>query len=340
MRIKVIYHDRCFDGAASAALLSRFLQDYYYSNGTFAFQGVLHTPNFQWDPSLFDGDENAIADFRYSRDPRVTWWFDHHQSAFLSSEDELHFQATKSRQKVLDPSYSSCTSLIANHLKRAFGYAAVELDELVRWADIIDGAKYPTPEAAVDLLSPASRLKLVIENARDPTVRDLVVHKMRFRSMQEILEDPQVKALGHRFVEDQLALIDILLERLERHGRIAVFDLYGTQLERYNKLMPYAMFADVDYAVAILGMGDLIKVSLGTNPWSKSIPLANLATLAERYGGGGHPAVAGIALGPGDLPRARQIVDEIVGELSQPAQRIHCKNGLCQGAFEIQDPAS
>jgi hypothetical protein len=34
----------------------------------------------------FDGDENAIVDFKYS-DPRVTRWFDHHQSAFLTPED-------------------------------------------------------------------------------------------------------------------------------------------------------------------------------------------------------------------------------------------------------------
>ncbi|MBI4906253.1 MAG: phosphoesterase [Acidobacteria bacterium] len=316
MRIRVIYHDRCFDGAASAALLSRFLQDYYYCDGVFAFQGVLHTPGFLWDSISFDGDENVIVDFRYSRDPRVTWWFDHHQSAFLSPEDELHFQAANSRHKVLDSSCSSCTSLIADYLKREFAYVAAELEELVHWADIIDGAKYPTPEAAVDLLSPASRLKLVIENAKDPAVRNLIVRKMRYRSMEEILEDPVIAPLEHGLADDQLALIDILLEKCERHGRIAVIDLTGTDVERHNKLMPYLMFADVDYALAILRMGDLVKVSLGTNPWSKTAPLANLATVAERYGGGGHSAVAGITLGPGQLPRARRIVEEVIDQLS------------------------
>jgi oligoribonuclease NrnB/cAMP/cGMP phosphodiesterase (DHH superfamily) len=316
MRIRVIYHDRCFDGAASAALLSRFLQDYYYCDGIFTFQGVLHTPGFQWDSISFDADENVIVDFRYSRNPRVTWWFDHHQSAFLSPEDELHFQATKSRHKVLDSSRTSCTSLIADYLKREFAYVAVELEELVHWADIIDGAKYPTPEAAVDLLSPASRLKLVIENAKDSTVRNRVVRKMRYRSMEEILKDPEIEPLEHRFADDQLALIDILLEKVERHGRIAVFDLTDTEVERHNKLMPYLMFSDVDYAFAILRIGEVVKVSLGTNPWSKSAQLANLATVAERYGGGGHPAVAGITLRPDQLPRARRIVEEVIDQLS------------------------
>ncbi len=319
MHIRTIYHDRCFDGAASAALLSRFLQDYYYTTGRFEFMGVSHTPHFQWEPGLFCGHENTVVDFRYSPDPRVTWWFDHHQSAFLSPEHERHFQATKTRQKALDPTYTSCTALIADYLKQEFGYVAVELDELVKWADIIDGAKYPTPESAVDLLTPASRLKLVIENADDPAVRTLIVRKLRYHPMEEILKEPPVHMLEQRFAEDQLALIDILLERMDRQGRVAVLDLSSTGVERYNKLMPYAMFPEIDYAVAILRVNGLVKVSLGTNPWSKSTPLANLASLAERFGGGGHPAVAGITLGPGDLPRSRRIVEEIVGQLG-PAE--------------------
>ena len=36
-------------------------------------------------------DENAIVDFKYSPSPRVTWWFDHHLSAFMSPEDEAQF---------------------------------------------------------------------------------------------------------------------------------------------------------------------------------------------------------------------------------------------------------
>ena len=64
-----------------------------------------------------------------------------------------------------------------------------------------------------------------------------------------------------------------------------MFDLTGTQMERPNKLMPYAFFKEIDYTVAIFRIGDLIKVSLGTNPWSDKDSSTNLATLAERYGG-------------------------------------------------------
>lgn len=74
------------------------------------------------------------------------------------------------------------------------------LDELVRWAEIIDGAKYATPDEAVEIEHPAARLRLVIENAKDPFVRDLVVRKMRFRPIEEILREPQIERLDRKSV--------------------------------------------------------------------------------------------------------------------------------------------
>jgi nanoRNase/pAp phosphatase (c-di-AMP/oligoRNAs hydrolase) len=41
----------------------------------------------------------------------------------------------------------------------------------------------------------------------------------------------------------------------------------------------------------------------------------NLASLAEKYGGGGHAKVSAISCGPGDLSRARQIAKEIAATL-------------------------
>ena len=48
------------------------------------------------------------------------------------------------------------------------------------------------------------------------------------------------------------------------------------------------------------------KVSVGTNPWKEPDLEVNLASLSEKYGGGGHARVAAISFGPGDLvARAR-----------------------------------
>src|SRR4051812_37111128 len=91
MRIRVLYHDHCFDGAASAAFFTRFVEAKFYPGATFEFTGLAHKASQLFEASLFDGDVNAIVDFKYSTDPHLTWWFDHHQSAFLTPEDAAHF---------------------------------------------------------------------------------------------------------------------------------------------------------------------------------------------------------------------------------------------------------
>src|SRR3979409_2128290 len=87
MRVRIFYHDHCFDGAASAAYFSRFLEGAFYPNAEFVYTGLAPRASQLFDERLFDCDENAIVDFKYSANSKVTWWFDHHQSAFLTPED-------------------------------------------------------------------------------------------------------------------------------------------------------------------------------------------------------------------------------------------------------------
>ncbi len=141
MRVRVLYHDHCFDGAASAAFFTRFYQGSFDSKADFNYTGMAHRASQIFEDSLFDGDENAIVDFKYSSNPRLTWWFDHHQSAFLTPEDARHFQNGHSERKMYDPSFKSCTNFISTMAKRKWNFSAPDLADLVRWADIIDGAQ-------------------------------------------------------------------------------------------------------------------------------------------------------------------------------------------------------
>ena len=96
-----------------------------------SFTGLAHKASQLFEPGLFDGDENAIVDFKYSTDPRLTWWFDHHQSAFLTPEDAEHFRRDTSGRKMYDPSFKSCTNYIATVARERFGFDAPDLAELV-----------------------------------------------------------------------------------------------------------------------------------------------------------------------------------------------------------------
>ena len=92
MKVRVFFHGKCFDGTASAALFSRFYRERIRSDVDFQFTGLVHRAGALFNEADFDGDENAIVDFKYSASPKITWWFDHHQSAFLSPEDAEHYR--------------------------------------------------------------------------------------------------------------------------------------------------------------------------------------------------------------------------------------------------------
>src|ERR1700681_2483893 len=160
MLVRILYHDHCFDGAASAAIFSRFMEGVFHPDAEFRYTGMAHKASQMFEPHLFDGDENAIVDFKYSSDPRLTWWFDHHQSAFLSPEDAEHFRRDRSGKKLYDPTFRSCTMFIATVARERFGFEAPDLAELVQWADIVDGALYPSAPAAVELREPAMKITL------------------------------------------------------------------------------------------------------------------------------------------------------------------------------------
>src|SRR5260221_7552384 len=147
----VCYHDHCFDGVASAATFLRFYREKVKPVADVAFQGMAHRAGPLFGADVFAGDVNAVVDFRFSADPRLTWWFDHHQSAFETPADEAAFRADTSGRKFWDPAAKSCTKFIARVVSEKFGWDPAPLRELIDWAELIDGALFPSPEMAVRL---------------------------------------------------------------------------------------------------------------------------------------------------------------------------------------------
>src|SRR5579872_5452059 len=192
---RVLYHDHCFDGAASAAYFSRFIAGAIHPDAKFRYTGMAHKASQMFDPGLFDGDENAIVDFKYCSHPRLTWWFDHHQSAFLNAEDAEHYRRDTSGRKLYDPSYKSCTAFIARVACDRFGFRAPDLDDLVAWSLVIDGAQYPDAKTAVELGAPAMKLTLVIEAAKGSDIVQKIIGWMQRRPLGEIIAEPEVQAL-------------------------------------------------------------------------------------------------------------------------------------------------
>ena len=315
MRMRILYHDHCFDGAASAAFFSRFIEAKFHPDADFQFTGLAHRATQLFEPGLFDGDENAIVDFKYSTDPRLTWWFDHHQSAFLTPEDAEHFRRDTSGRKMYDPTFRSCTKYICTIARDRFGFEAPDLEDLVKWADIIDGAQYADAAEAVGLREPATQLTLVIEGAPGSEIVRKIIRMMRQQTLESIMADPEIRAVYQPLHERHLRSMEIIQRQSTCMDGVVYFDLMDHDLEGYNKFIPYYLFPQSTYTVSVSKSTFRTKVSVGSNPWATKPVNFNLATICERYGGGGHPKVGAISFPIGAVEEARQAAHEIAAEL-------------------------
>jgi len=316
MRGKVLYHANCFDGCASAALLSRFLE---HRVGTrlsrIDFEPVQHSSGDPFPPDAFDGDLNAVVDFRYSASPRVDWWFDHHQSAFQPPELRAHWEADRTGRRFWDPVAPSCTGFVARVARERFGFSAPDLDELVRWADVIDAAAFPSASVAVRLEAPALRIMTLLEATRDPAVPTRIIEGMRSRPLADLAREPWVEEPLRPVLERHFRSIEAVRGATRVEGGVAFADLAAAGLEAGNKFVVYDLFPEARYAVVLSADAKRAKVSVGSNPWAREARAHDIARICERYGGGGHPVVGAVTLGPDRVADARRIAGEITAEL-------------------------
>lgn len=324
MRVRVFYHDKCFDGASSAALFFRFYRERIRSDVDFEFTGLVHRAGALFDEKQFDGDENAIVDFKYSSSPKITWWFDHHESAFLSSADAEHFEQDQSNRKFYDPAFKSCTSFIAMIAQQRFGFDPAPVADLVHWTDVIDGALYEDAKTAVEMHAPAMKLTMVIESAPDHGFVPNLIPLLATKSLGEILEEPFVAPLLPPLLKRHELSIGILKERTECKDGTIFFDVTDHDLEGYNKFIPYYLHPESVYSVGLSKSSFRVKVSVGSNPWAPQEPEVNLARICERYGGGGHARVGAISFPVDQHVQAIKASQEIVAELRAA---IRPKNG-------------
>ena len=316
MKVRILYHDHCFDGAAAAAFFSRFYVAKFDPEAELVYTGMAHKPDQLFEEGLFDGEVNAIVDFKYSNSPKLTWWFDHHQSAFLSPEDAAHYERWKDTKRFyFDPNYRACTSFIARIAREVYGWEAPDLAELVHWAEIIDGALYASAAEAVAMREPAMKLTLVIEASKGSEIVQQIIRRMQRQSLAAILDEPGIRAQFEPLYERHLQSTEIIRRVARSESGVIWFDVADYDLEGYNKFIPYSLFPEATYSVSVSLASFRSKVSVGSNPWAAEVPTHNLATICERYGGGGHPRVGAISFGRDQVEEARRAAREIVAEL-------------------------
>ncbi|HLT28480.1 MAG TPA: hypothetical protein VK013_00430 [Myxococcaceae bacterium] len=316
MRLKVLFHDNCFDGACSAAVFSRFYEERMRPGATLAYEGLSHKAGgAPIDSGVFGDGENVIVDFRYSQDPRLTWWFDHHVSAFQQPGDEAHFRADTSGRKFHDATRKSCTAYMADILAERFDWRAPDLDELIGWAELIDGAQFTSPKQAVELEEPALQLMTVLEANRDPAFIPRVIRALMHRPLAEVVAEPWVQEPLTPLLERHRGHIELVRSKARLEKGVVSFDLADEGLDSINKFIAYLLFPDARYTLWVGGSERRAKISLGSNPWRPELRKHDLSQLAEPHGGGGHPVVAAVSFPPDEVERAREIAATLRTEL-------------------------
>ena len=318
MKLRILYHGNCFDGVSSAAIFTRFYQAKVHPDAEVSYTPTMHRAGNAFDRDQFDGDENAIVDFKYCPDERLTWWFDHHQSAFLSKEDEQHFLADTSGKKFLDAESKSCAEFIARIAKERFGFEDESLAELIEWAHIIDGAFYESPAQCVELRSSALKLMQVIEGEKDPAFVEHIIRSLTEKGLDEVVSSDEVQARLTPILERHWNTVELIKERASYERGVVTFDLVGSGIDGYNKFIPYYFYPETTYNVALTQSEFRTKISVGSNPWSPRPRLHNIAEICERYGGGGHAVVGAVSLPRDAVDLGRQYMSEIVEQLRFP----------------------
>lgn len=222
-----------------------------------------------------------------------------------------------------DANYTSCTGLIAMVARTQFGFKTAGLEDLIHWADIVDGAKYESAQAAVEMKAPAMQLTMVIESSPEERLVPRLIPLLTEMSLQEVLDQPFVQEQVGPLLDKHWAAMELIRERAEVKEGVITFEITDKPTEGYSKFIPYYLFPEAVYTVGLSRSSFRTKVAVGTSPWTK-VPvgdLVNVAKICERYGGGGHARVGAIsfALDRGDAARA--CAAEIVAELRAADRR-------------------
>jgi hypothetical protein len=323
--VVVATHGHCFDGLCSAVLFTRLYRHRFAGDGaTFTYHGAGYGPGQNGvDPKVLAGDVNAILDFRFSALPQIGWYFDHHVSAFVSPDDRAYYErraadgeAGGERRFFHDGAYSSATKLIADVGRERFGLDGAPTAELVRWADMIDSAAFPSAAMAVERKEPELRLMTVVEHLGDDAFLAKMVSRLIEQPLSEVARSPEIAQAYEPLGRAHEGFVKLVEQHAQQMGDVVLVDLSDQNIEVAGKFVTYALYPESAYSVLLSRSKTKCKISIGYNPWSPVPRRHNIAAICERHGGGGHPVVGAISLPADRIEEAKALARSIAQELA------------------------
>lgn len=316
--LKIFFHDACFDGTTSAALFASFYRDVIDRDAAIIPIGMIHRDGNPFEGIAMDADDHACVDFRFSADPRMRWWFDHHPTAFQPPALREVFDRAHAPTWFFDPTAPSCAGLMAQRLAAGWDWKPPpHLADAVAWADKIDAARFASAAEAVALDVPAQQLAAWLAHGRSPRDTARYVEWLARGSLAEVAARPEVKPQLAELAAERARELDATRAIGAWHRDVIVFDRMDDVGARNPGFLGYQLFPGALYTVSATRTQASIKITVGKNPWTTSPRPSDIdvGELCARLGGGGHAVVGGITLRPDELPRARATIEKLVAEL-------------------------
>ena len=311
-------HGHCFDGLASAALLTDLVKQ-TRPETAFTYRALGY--GAQPTRVVFSGQQNALLDYKYLADPALTYYLDHHPTAFSDDETFRHFEARRNADSihfVHDASSVSCANLVATLARREYGYDSAQNRELEAFAEKIDGARFDSVQEAIDLDSPLMRLVSTVTHFGDDDFYRQAVSILQAEGLHGLADQKWVQA---KFMKLAPA-IEALNKRIKKHGalvgRVAMIHLLDGPSHVISKFRQYYEFPSAVYSVLLLRTHEMIRISVGYNPWCGQPCDVNIGNICQSYGGGGHAFVGAIGLPEDKAADAIQIAGTIAKALQTP----------------------
>jgi hypothetical protein len=301
-----IHYHRDFDGMVSAAVLAHVLR----SRGEeLAWRGLNYDQRTNWE-GFQAGRRFAIVDFHFH--PRCEYWFDHHPTTFLTPE--LRAAYRPSERWSWDESSPSCPPLILRHAREHWGYQAPErFQEMSRWSDVIDAARFADVDQALFGDDPALRLSRALTAAPEADWSDSLVRDMIDGSLAQVAARPDVERSWQRAVRNRdkaLHQFPPTVESTDEH--VVLYDASSNRIRR-ERFAAFFHHADALYSVGVIPTRSGFHVTAGQNPWNQPPDGPHIGEVMETYGGGGHRAVGGV--NARSLEDARRIAREVAAHL-------------------------
>ena len=292
-----------FDGLACAVLLKEL--------GIVDSIELIHPKDIQ-DGKIKVDENDVLTNVPYV--PGCGLWFDHHSSEVERLPMDFEFNG---ESKIA----SSAARVIYEYYggEEKFGRFA-ELIDAVDKSDIADFTmeEIRNPEGWVLLsfiMDPRTGLGRYrgyrISNYK--LMEDLT-ELCRTKTLQEILEEPDVAERIERYHQEAPIFLDMLKERSRTDRNVIILDIRGMEyIPAGNRFMPYALYPEQNVSIRAMDGKQKLNTVLacGHSIFNRTCQ-TDIGSLMLRYGGGGHMTVGACQVLNEDADR---ILSEIVAEL-------------------------